>query len=76
MSESDPFHIELAMLREFYASWVSFHRIPRDRLHRKKQEAASQLMIDNHHDLARFYTANKDLSPLPVGLSSGAQANG
>lgn len=76
MSESDPFHIELGMLREFYASWVGLHRIPRDKHHRKKQEVAAQLLVDMHHDLARFYKVNTERSPVPVGLSSGAAANG
>ena len=47
--------MELRMLREFYRSWVGFHKIPRDSLHRKKQETASQLMVDNAHAVAAFY---------------------
>ncbi len=50
-----PIDMELQMLREFYRSWVAFHKIPRDSLHRKKQETASQLMVDNAHAVAAYY---------------------
>ena len=51
----EPLNIELELLREFYRSWVAFHKIPRDALHRRKQENASQLMVDNAHAVAAFY---------------------
>ncbi len=65
---------ELEMLREFYRSWVAFHRIPRDKLHRNKQEAASQLMVDNAHQLQNYYKSQipvtlrvvKDLPDIPL----------
>lgn len=47
--------VELDALREFYRAWVRLHSIPRDALHRKKQEAAAQEMVDQHHFLAKLY---------------------
>jgi hypothetical protein len=47
--------IELDMLRAFYQSWIGLHKIPRDKLHRRKQEAAAQLLVDNAHTVQRFY---------------------
>lgn len=54
MSES-AFDTEIGMLREFYRSWVALHTIPKDKLHRRKQEAAAQLLVDNAHVLRLFY---------------------
>lgn len=51
--------LEMDLLREFYRSWVAFHKIPRDPLHRKKQEAASQLMVTNAHAVAAFYQTHE-----------------
>lgn len=50
---------EIEMLRAFYASWVSLHKIPRDKLHRNKQEAAAQALVDQAHELAEFYQSAK-----------------
>ena len=47
--------IERGMLRAFYSSWVALHKIPRDNLHRHKQEAAAQLLVDRAHELKEFY---------------------
>lgn len=47
--------IEMDMLREFYRSWIALHTIPKDKLHRRQQEAAAQLLVDNAHTLKNFY---------------------
>jgi hypothetical protein len=52
---TDPIAIELAMLRDFYTKWAGLHSIPRDKLHRRKQEFAAQEMVDAAHTLANFY---------------------
>lgn len=56
----DPVAIELAMLRDFYTKWARLHSIPRDRLHRNKQEMAAQEMVDAAHVLANFYKMHQE----------------
>lgn len=46
---------ELDLLREFYVAWVDLHKIPRDKLHRRKQEVAAQKLVDCGHALKFFY---------------------
>ena len=55
---------ELGMLRAFYRSWIAFHKIPRDKLHRRKQETAAQIMLDNAHDLQNYYKSQQPEKPL------------
>lgn len=38
--------LELQMLRHFFASWEALHNLPHDKDHRKKAEAAAQVMVD------------------------------
>ena len=39
--------LELQMLRHFFASWQALHNLPReDKDHRKKAEAAAQVLVD------------------------------
>lgn len=51
---------ELAMLRDFYTKWASFHAISRDKYHRGRQERAAQDMVEAAHVLATFYKANAE----------------
>lgn len=46
---------ELILLRTFYGKWTEFHSIPRDRLHRRQQEVASQEMVEAHNALKLLY---------------------
>jgi hypothetical protein len=55
--------IELEMLRDFYKSWVALHKIPRDKLHRRKQEVHAQLLVDNAHTLRRYYESLQPQTP-------------
>lgn len=64
MSKYDPIQAELQLLREFYASWVYLHTIPRDHLHRKKQETAAQELVDAGHALRAFYHLHPEQNPL------------
>lgn len=61
-------HLELEMLRAFYLSWVGLHKIPRDKLHRRKQEAQAQLMVDNAHTLQNFYASREPERPAGLRL--------
>ena len=54
---------ELEMLREFYKSWVGLHKIPRDKLHRRKQEVQAQLLVNNAHTLQRYYESQQPEKP-------------
>lgn len=66
MSDPQPIQpeaFELAMLREFYKSWVALHKIPRDKLHRKKQEVAAQVLVNNAHTLANYYESMQPERP-------------
>ncbi len=38
--------LELEMLRHFFASWEALHNLPQDKDHRKKAEAAAQVLVD------------------------------
>lgn len=60
----DPYQVEMDLLREFYVTWVSLHKIPRDKLHRKKQEAAAQTLVDCGHSLRIFYQGNDYRDPM------------
>lgn len=46
---------ELGVLREFYAAWEAFHKVPKDELHRDKREQAAQAMVGHAHILRRMY---------------------
>lgn len=48
---------EMELLRAFYIAWADFHKIKRDSLHRRQQEAAAQGMLDCAHALRIFYQA-------------------
>ena len=54
--------IEKMMLRDFYTKWCALHVIPRDSLHRHKQELAAQNMVDCHHMLQNLYHPPKLVS--------------
>ena len=64
MAETDPINAELALLREFYTAWVGLHKIPRDKLHRHKQENAAQELVDCGHALRLFYQSHEYRDPL------------
>lgn len=69
---TDPIAIELAMLRDFFTKWSALHTIPRDKIHRHKQELAAQEMVDAAHTLANFYRLNSPQEEKPkLGLVSG-----
>jgi hypothetical protein len=57
--DRDPFDLELELLRDFYACWCQLHSIPRDSLHRKKQELAAQRLVDSAHAVAAFKKEEK-----------------
>ncbi len=38
--------LELQMLRHFFSSWEALHNVPKDKDHRKKSEAAAQVLVD------------------------------
>lgn len=38
--------LEFQMLKHFFASWEALHNLPRDSDHRKKAEAAAQVLVD------------------------------
>jgi hypothetical protein len=61
---SDSYNVEMDLLREFYVAWVALHKIPRDKLHRNKQEAAAQTLVDAGHSLRIFYQGNEYRDPL------------
>lgn len=55
--------VELELLREFYAAWVSLHATPRDNIHRRQLEVKAQLLVDRGHAVAayrRSYPENVD----------------
>lgn len=54
---------ELVLLRAFYVAWGAFHSIPRDVVHRRRQEAAAQEMVDAANTLKIFYEANASKRP-------------
>lgn len=64
MAGVDPFNVELDLLREFYTAWVGLHKIPRDKLHRRKQENAAQKLVDCGHALRQFYQSHEYRDPL------------
>ncbi len=60
---------ELQLLRDFYASWVNMHTIARDGLHRKQQEEAAQVLVNNGHALKLFYKGTRSaLEKLRIAL--------
>ena len=63
---------ELQLLRDFYTSWVAFHTIPRDGIHRKQQEEAAQVMTNNGHALKLFYKGTRSALEKPrIALVNG-----
>ena len=38
--------LELQMLRHFFSAWENLHNVPHDKDHRKKAEAAAQVLVD------------------------------
>lgn len=56
--------MERDMLREFYGAWRDFHEIPRDRVHRRKQELAAQRLVDANATLASYYTLRPESNPV------------
>lgn len=38
--------LEYLMLKHFFDSWENLHNIPQDKDHRKKAEAAAQVLVD------------------------------
>lgn len=55
-SEADS---ELILLRGFFVAWQAFHRIPKDRQHRRQHENAAQDMVDAANTLKHFYEAQR-----------------
>lgn len=45
---------ELTLLREFYDTWLAFHAIANDRIHRRVKQAAAQEIVDANHAIQRF----------------------
>lgn len=66
MSDYDPYVVEMEMLRAFYVAWVTLHKIPRDKVHRRKQELSAQALVDAAHTLRAFYQAHDYRDPIPA----------
>ena len=45
---------ELSVLRAFYDAWEALHAMPKDNMHRKKQEIAAQNLVDARNAVRTF----------------------
>lgn len=45
---------EFEMLEAFYLAWEDLHSLPPDDLHRKKKEAAAEILVSHAHTLRRM----------------------
>jgi len=61
-------NVEMGLLREFYVAWIALHKLPRDKLHRKKQENAAQTLVDAGHALRLYYQHHDYRDPLKPRL--------
>jgi hypothetical protein len=52
--ERDRLRTEIACLREFYNAWVEFHKITKNKQHRKQQEAAALRIAEARQAVVRF----------------------